>query len=473
MTAPSPSPRIAALGGLLFLLCQPGGTGLRAQAPGDTATAAKVARQVEIISDDPGVRVAFTNFADRLHSEVRQMLRDPSDAWKFPLKIHVSGNANDVVTGATAVIPREITLLPDGRIDLRMHVRLHNRYDQKEVDHRFIQLLLYEMMTRQYADQPNAFDQINLQVPYWLIRGIDELIRHRSAGRPSDLFAGLVNARQLLPVAEILNRKADEGRVDPMSDALFGASAAALVAALLDQENGADSLRGYLSSLTAPNQAPETATLLRENFPGLRGSDGALEKWWSLQIASMGLMQAFEYHSAGETAALLEQALTVDLPEESPPSAGGIRKYLPQAKRKGSFQGRVHDFDRFLDHEGGRDALEQSRLRLRTLGLRAFPLYKGVVLRYELAVTSLINGRERGVADDLAQLDRESAGIEQAMSRVEDYMNFIEATEAEGGNPAYENYRRMREKLDRERGPERKDRISRYLDALEQEFQEP
>lgn len=187
----------------------------------------------------------------------------------------------------------------------------------------------------------------------------------------------------------------------------------------------------------------------------------------------MGQMQAFEFHSARETAALLEQALTVDLPEEAPKSAGGILKYLPKAKPKGAFHGRVHDFERILDHEAGRDVLEESRLRLRTLGLRAFPLYKGVVLRYELAVTSLLNGRERGVEADLAQLDRESEGIRLAMTRVEDHMNFIEATQAEGGSPAYENYRQMKEKLAREKGPERTDRISRYLDALEREYQSP
>ncbi len=437
-------------------------------------TATKQAKQVRITSEDPQVRAALANTIDRLHQEFRQLLRDPGDAWAFPIEIHVSGAPNEVVDGPTAVIPREIQLLPDGRFQFQLFVRLHNRYDQTEVNRRFIQLLLYEMMVRPYAGKTQTFAEKKLEAPHWLIRGIDELLRHRASGRPSDLFAGIVNSRKVLPVSEIIDQSGDQP-MDPVSDAVFGASAAALVAALLDQENGSTSFQGYLTGLTEVGAAGSGSqgALLRQHFPGLRGSPGALEKWWSLQIASMGQLQAFEFFSAAQTESMLDQALAVEIPAETPKTAEGIRRLLPQARAREAYAGRVHDFDDFLDHENAPAALQQSRLELRTLGLRAFPLYRGVVLKYEMAVAALIEGRTRGIADDLEETDREREAIRQSMSRVEDYMNYFEATQAEGRSEAYEQYRLMKEKLDRQGRAPRRDRISRYLDALEPEFQSP
>ncbi len=438
-----------------------------------TATAVPQAKQVRVIADDSETRTAFANFADSQLNQFRALMKERDDAWSFPIELRVSGNANDVVEGATAAIPRQIELLPDGRINLQLYVRLHNRYDQAEVNRRFLQLLLYEMMTRQFAGQPNAFDEINLQVPYWLIRGLDELIQHRAAGRPSTLFAGIINSREVLPIDQILSRRENE-TLDPVSDAVFGASAAALVQALLDLEDGADSLRAYLASL--PNRRKEGTDVdpqaeLRGHFPGLRGSADALEKWWSIQIASMGELQAFEFYPPDKTEILLDQALAIDLPAEKVEKGNGIRKFLPHTKPREAFQGRVHDFEKFLDHDQAKAALEQSRLALKTLGLRAFPTYRGIVLRYELAVIDLINGKERGVAGQLEKLDQERAGVGKAMERVYDYMNYFEATQAEGGSEAYEHYRAMKEKLDQQHRPPRKDRISRYLDKLELEFE--
>ena len=49
-------------------------------------------------------------------------------------------------------------------------------------------------------------------------------------------------------------------------------------------------------------------------------------------------------------------------------------------------------------------------------------------------------------------------------------MNYYEATQADGKSEAFENYRETRKKIERRRRPDRKDRISRYLDAIEPEF---
>lgn len=434
-----------------------------------TATATTKSKQIRVESNDPSVKAAFTNFSDKLYREFRQMLHEPDDVWKFPIEIKVSGTSHDVVDGPTAVT--DVELLLDGSFHLQLFVRLHNRYDQTEVNRRFIQLLLYEMMVRPYAGKTEAFQGKQLRVPPWLIRGIDELIKHRASGRPSDLFAGIVKSRKVLPVSEILDQAGDQS-LDPVTDSIFGASSAALVAALLDQEEGSQSFRGYLVDLTSPDKhgSDNPSAQLRKHFPGLRGSPDALEKWWSLQIASMGQLQAFEFLSPAQTETALTEALLVEVPAEEAKQAEGFRKLLPHAKPKPGYSGRVQDFDDFLDHTNAKAALQECRMKLRTLGLQAFPLYRGVVLRYEMAVLNLIEGRTRGMDEELEKADREREGIQRSMSRVEDYMNYFEATQAEGTSEAYEQYRQMKEKLEREGRPQRSDRISKYLDALEHEY---
>ncbi|MCB1079493.1 MAG: hypothetical protein KDM64_16870, partial [Verrucomicrobiae bacterium] len=390
--------------------------------------------------------------------------------WVFPIELRITGSPNDVVTGRTAVIP-PIELLPTGIFQLQLAVRLHNRYDQVEVRRELLRLLLYEMMLRPYASNPDAFSGHALQAPPWLLRGLDELMKHRASGRPSDLYAGIVNSREILSVSKILGQP--DQTLDPVSDAVFSASSAALLAALLEQESGPACFKGFLGSLAQSSGTPDPGTLLREHFPGLRGSQGALEKWWSLEIASMGQLQANEFFTPKQTEEELDQALAINLPPEQEKPAEGLRKLLPKGSLHPGFNGRVHDFDEFLGHAQGKEAIEQSRLKLKALILRAFPLHRSLLTRYDLVLGKIALGKTRGAAADLKKLDEERARIRQSMERVADYMNYYEATQAEGRNEAYEQYRQIKDQLEKQGRPVRKDRISKYLDALEAEFSAP
>jgi hypothetical protein len=440
----------------------------QAEAP-VTATAGKKAKQIRVAAEEAPVRSAFGLFADGLRDEFGAVFGENDEAWVFPVELRVSGSAKDVVEGGTTAIP-PIELLPSGQFQLQLAVRLHTRYDSAEVRRELLRVLLYEMMLRPFAANPDAFAGQSLDVPPWLLRGLDELMRHRASGRPSDLYAGIVNSREILSVAKILRQT--EERSDPVTDSIFAASSAALLAALLAQEGGQAGIRGFLGNLPQEPD-PDQEAMLRAHFPSLRGSRGALEKWWSLEIASMGQLQATEFYPPGQTVTMLEEALSIRLAAGQAKPADGIRKFLPQGKPDEAFTGRVHDFDRVLSHEGGKAALEQCRSQLKALSLRAFPLYRSLLLRYELAVARLIEGKTRGIDEDLKKLDAERDAIGQTLEKVADSLNFYEATQAEGRNEAYEQYRRVKEQLERQGRPPREDRISKYLDALEAEFAKP
>lgn len=442
----------------------------------DTAATVKDAKQVRVISDSPEVRAAFINYTDAIQRNFRQMMHETDQDWSSPLEVHVSGSSNDVVAGVTAVIPAEIKLHADGTFQFEVYVRQHNRYDETQVRQKFIELMLYEIMVRPFVGQPEAFQGKKLDPPYWVIRGIETLLQYRANGRPSELFAGIVSARKVLPLEEILTQEARESP-DPVTDAIFSASAAALVATLIDQETGGgpENLKAYLADLTSPEtqRSGDPGALLRRHFPRLRGSAGALEKWWSLQVASMGQLQALEFYSVGKTEALIDQALSISIPADPAKEQGKLRRLLPRASPRGPYLGRLHDYENFLDYEKAPQALQECRDNLRNLSFKAFPLYHGLILRYERAAARLMDEKPRGVKKELEQIDLERLGIREAMSRVNDYMNFMEATQAEGRSDAYRHYREMKLKLEREGVPPRDDRISKYLDSLEREFAAP
>lgn len=430
-------------------------------APGQT-------KQIHVEAPDPKTRAAFLHFADSVDEGLRAVLHD-REPWSTPIAIEVKGGVDEFAEDKRTALPYPIELLPTG-FSLRLAVRMHGDMSYDEITRELIRLLLYERMLRPYAAEPDAFPGERIAVPEWLVHGFEQYLKYRRDGRPSDLYAGIVKSRQVLSIDRILTT--DPAALDPVSTQVYGASAAALVAALLDQqdERGPEYFRQTLSQLaTVPGG--DIGPLLRQNFPSLRESSDALEKWWSLQIAQMGQMQAMEFLSVEQTETLLEEALAIRLTPAAPRAKGGLLKFLPHLKPDGAFAGRLHDYDEFLGRDGCEAALEQCDARLRSLGQRCHPLYRTVLLRYQRAVQQLVAGKKFGLRDELKSIDQAREGVRLTARRVEDYLNYYEATGAAGKSQTYRQYRELREKFDRERHPARDDRVSKYLDALEAEFE--
>ena len=430
-----------------------------------SAAAGKTTNQFRITSEDPESKLAFSTFADTVDRQLRQLIRDQSD-WVYPVNIYIKGSLSDLEEGpATA---NRINLLPNDQFNLTLGIRLSRSFNREEAVRELLRLLIFERMLRPYRESPGQVAGKNLEVPPWLVYGARELMVHRQNGQPSDFYAGIVQSRQVLTADEIL--QGDPGRMDSLSAAVHKASSAALIAALLDQPKGHENFREFLADL-AGLDSTEVAARLRQHFPGLRGSAGALEKWWSLQVAHMGQKQAFEFLTARETETLLEEALIVRFgmePEEDP--KGVLGKFLPKAKPGQPMDAPLHDYETFLERLDAKQALGENRLRLRSLSLRCFPLYRNVVARYEAVVVLLLENRKRGLRQELDAIDRLREVTAATLRRVDDYMNYYEATQGEGKSRAFESYRKTREKIERRRRPNRKDRISQYLDALEAEF---
>lgn len=427
--------------------------------------------QILVRSPDAKQRGEMASFAETVSGELGQILGDGSVAWEYPIEIETQGSLGDAgVTGRT--MATRIDLMEGDKFVLRLYVKLSDEFSRPQFSREILRLLLLERMLRKQQGADKLAGK-RLETPDWILSGMNALMEYRRQGRPSELYSGIVKSRQLLSVDEILT--VDPGKLDSLSRASYEASAAALLSALFDQPDGVGSFRGLLSKLILFDG--DAQLLLKEEFPGLRGDEKSVDKWWALQVATMGELQAMEYLDAAETDRHLEQALTVSFTvskkaDDDKKRGGLFEKLNPFGKNKEPefTTGRIHDFEQFYKHKNCEEVLEQNQLKLRALKFHCFPLYTPVITRYEDVVARLIKGKRRNVEEELQAIDAERGRIGTAMGRVVDYLNYYEATQLEQPGKEFEKYHQTMGKMREQQAPPRPDRISKYLDAMEREF---
>jgi hypothetical protein len=461
---------IASLAGLLVVAAP----AAPAQSPAPDAAASsgespalqvqKKARQITVQAEDPRVKLAFSSYSDKLADAVLGLIKG-QQAGTCPIRLMVTGSMNDVIDGPHTA--HQVIQLPDGSFQIDLRVRLSAGFRWELYSKALIRVLLYDQMLRRFQEDPESAEGKTLPEVPWLVEGIEQLLTQRRAGRAGDVYSGILNSRKILSIHEILST--DLSTLDPVSQAVFTASSAALISALLGQPDGGQCFRDFIAGLAGAD-AGGIEQLLRRHFPGFRNSPGAMEKWWSLEVASLGQQQAFEYFSVEQTEALLDEALAVRFGEEPKKDSRGIRKYIPQLKPAEPFEGPLHDYEQFVERRDCAEVLQQNQMQIQALAARCFPLYRDVLRRYGNVVDSIIEGKSRGLEKELKSIDQARAAVRRTVARAEDYLNYYEATRAAGKSEAYEQYRLTRDQIEKQAPPDRKDRISLYLDAMEAEF---
>ncbi|NNE90158.1 MAG: hypothetical protein HKN23_00780 [Verrucomicrobiales bacterium] len=433
--------------------------------------------QIAVSAREPFVRAAFTSEAEAIRTGFLMEFGIPRDEWLFPIEVVIEGAPADVLAGPD--LRREITLRPDQVFVLNLKATLHEGFTGANFKRELIRLLIHHEMLRPYYRDPDSFKGTRIFVPDWLVFGIYEHLEHKHSGNPSELFAGILKSGNIMSPRKILEQTG-AGRLDPMSLELFKASSSALVRSLLEQPEGPESFLNLIRNLTEHQQNPapdrDPDAILKTYFPELRGSREAVGKWWALQIAAMAEKTAFEFYTVEETQQAIDESLLVRFggppPEEK--KRGILMKWLNAAGKQensGATAIPLTRFGQFLDRPDAGDALRETEANLRNLESRGFPIYRPLIGRYERVVQTLIAGKTAGISDELKELERLRFQIDKTMERVADYMNYYEATAAPAKTESFEEYRQMREQLEKARPPARKDRITRQLDALEKEFE--
>ncbi len=435
--------------------------------------------QIQVDAPTPAIKAAFKTAAESVRLDFQKILQLPLKKWVIPIHIKIVGDPADIWDQRD--LAEKVSIRPDQTILITLNVRLHEAFSAEDFEREMLHVLILHEMLRGHAKHPNTLQGDRLVVPAWLIYGLKEHLLYRKRGTRSDLFAGILEGGNIMKVRDILTQQQPE-KLDPMSRAIFESSAAALISTLLDQPDGSAGFQGLLMSYTSANSLPtgDPTTRLKEHFPEMRENSESLGKWWTLQLAAMSEMTMFDSFTVLETQQMLNDATRVIIGERESGSdqekKGFLGRWLKfgkgdSGKGKGLQEFRLSDFDKFIDHPNLERDLNRNRQIIRELQAQGFPLYRSLARRYELLFGKILSGKKLGVAAEIRELRELQSKIDATLERVNDYMNYYEATQAPTSSDAFEGYREMREKLENASPPPRNDRISKYLDDLEREFE--
>jgi len=440
--------------------------------------------QVDVKGGDPLTRVKIRNFVNERREHFRWLLfkirlDNPKarSVWSIPIRVTLWGSFQDVHTGPDTI--PGVTLQPDGKFVLNLDVKLHDRFDEETFQRDLVNAFLIEQILTPYASRPDGLAVGEVKPPAWLVHGFDQLVSHRRGGSPSSYYRSFLENGQLLKPEDLFAQQSPE-KLDPVRYAIFRASASVMVEALLDQPDGDVSLRGLLGDLGQASP-PGVEVLLRQHFPAIREMEQGLEKWWALELASLGQRKGFEYLGWKETERLLSEALQVRFEAKTvatpvaEPAKRGLRDWFkgkPAAPpvAEGPFDGTLDQYEQFLGRSGVKQQVAAVYDRIQMLKRSGFPLYRPVFVSYETILAKLAKGDTAGLPAEFAAAEELRTKIHDTLVRAEDYLNHFEAARAPRRSGAFDDYIEMRRALDRKPPPKRHDTISVTLDELEREF---
>jgi hypothetical protein len=252
---------------------------------------------------------------------------------------------------------------------------------------------------------------------------------------------------KIVPLEEFLRQR--PSLLDSPARLLYRAYSFALVQLIVDGTDGRSGLARYIDSLSRASNDPFAD--LKAQFPML-GDD--VEKTWRSSVAELNAAQNYQLLTFIETERRLDELLHVKI-SDAGPSTKAIQ----------------------LDDLWQRKILPTERLALNRLGqnllllaARAHPVMRPIVQEYQQIAALLVAGKRKGLAERFARLRTTRADIVARMNDIDDYMNWFEATQSKTRSGIFADYLKAAGEW-RAPAPRRRDALSVYLDALEEQFQ--
>ena len=415
--------------------------------PAPEPRSVSASRQFVVEARDASLRAALCNYAEETRARVLEFLGRPG-AWRYPIGIVV----REAGPGSEGAEREKFTQTPGPagpllRIDLLLTANFQAARLREVIVHALLIELAHNSLGTVPLPAPGTID-----LPAWILEGAiaatDPLADEADMDR---ILAQQMARGGLMSLRDFLG--SDPGRLDATSRALYRAYAAAFLRLLLDLPGGRAAMGPYLRALALGRGGPPLPGLLVA-FPALGGDEESAQRWWALNIARTSSRSQWQILSVAESDEELKRLLTLEFR-----AGNGAPALTRQPTESGDF----------LRHPDRKRALITAVANLGLLGARAHPLFTPVLRKYQEALTLLAKGSTDGVAKRLDEAARMLAGIKGRWKEVEDYLNWIEATQVNTQSGGFEHYLETSRALSWPKPPPRSDAISRYLDAVERE----
>jgi len=409
---------------------------LRAAPP---ARSVSPSRQFIIYGANATLRGAVSELAEQTKANLLALLRQP-DRWKTPIVVNLqSAQAN-----LPEIPPAALRFSQTGfGLKLQFDLTIGENIDATLVERELLRAILLEMIYRSEPDVApgTAF----VEPPDWLLEGVLALTPGRDRG---PLVEALLVSVKRMSLAEFLQQR--PALVDSAGRLLYRAYSLSLVELLVGGSDGHSRLARYIHNLSRASNDPLAD--LKAQFP-LLGND--VEKTWQSAVARLGDAQSYQLLTFAESEQRLNELLRVKIS-----NAG---KLLKQAQLSELAQRKPSVAEKM--------ALNELSQNLVLFTIRANPVMRPIVRDYQQIAALLARGKRKRIIERLARLQMTHTKLVARMSDVDDYMNWFEATQSNGGSGVFADY--LKAAGDSQiPAPRRRDALSVYLDSLAEQLED-
>lgn len=403
--------------------------------------------QFRVSGGEALVRGTLAILAEEAKTELLQ-LTEEKDGWKVPVVVRLFGKQGDPLPPRTVAMQLVVV---EGVKELRLDVHLSRGIEHERFKRAVTATLLYERALRGGLPDQDAV----LDVPPWLFDGLREATAWRLNQTDRRLYQALFRQGGLFKVDDLFaTSEAAFEDMDGATRAAFRVSSGAMVMALLEQPQGREGFRAFLTA--APSYEGEMPGLLAKHFPELNLSETSLAKWWALQLANKGgLNQATDILNIARTEAALNEALRLNF---RTPEGIIQQKELAAWPELAALK----EPERAAAVRPAEDALVR-------LSFRCFPSYRPLLAEYQIVLASIARNRTGEVSAKLASLQETRNTMITRANRARDYLDWFEISRARETSGAFDDYLRLKERL-KSNPHRRKDELSSYLDRMDRIF---
>ncbi len=394
-------------------------------------------RQFVIFGADEIVRGAVSGMAEQTKSNLLTLLRQRDD-WKTPVIV----NLHPPQANLPEIPPADLRFSQTGfGIKLQLDLVISKNLDVPRVERGLLRAILLEMI---YRTQPNiSAGAVVVEPPDWLIDGILAFTPGRDR---APLIEAIANTARPLSLEAFLRQR--RGVLDSTGRTLYRAYSFALVQMLLEEKNGETRLSQYIDHLSEGSN--DSLADLKARFPALINADQV----WKLTLSRLKNIQTFRLLTFDESDRRLDDLLEIRTAESN--KAAKVVRLDELAQHKLSISEKM--------------ALDQLERDLLFFVPQANPVLRPIAREYQEIVTLLARGKRRGMAKRLAGLELTRQQLASRMSEIDDYMNWFEATQMKSGSGNFTEYLKAVDQSELP-APRRRDPLSIYVDALEDQFE--
>lgn len=408
--------------------------------PDAAAHSESTSRQFIVYAPNPTTRSEVAMKAEELKNAFLETVR-AKDEWKMPIILNIGSTPPN-----TRRPPRYLLGIYEGdggTNKIQLDVFDLNLLKEPEFQTQILTAILTESIYRNHPIKAGrAFDH----PPGWVLHGLAMRISSGDDDSNAALYASLLSSSNPPRLSDFLGEQPD--RLDPTSQVIYAAQAAALLDAVIALPDGRKNLHDYLS---APRRSPGQVSDLVAAFPAAGKDGSALSRKWVLAIARASATNRVELLPERDTAKQLADLLAVQaLPDPKHPEVASMSGpyALPPIARS----------------RNGRFILSQLEGGLLRLSIRSHPLYKPVVDEYLAITRELLAKPKRNLDKRIAAAEELRAGLTRQTSEARDYLDWVEATKVKTESPDLTTTLKAMDDL--EEPPARNDAISRVLDDV-------